>query len=103
MPLRLAGTTVAFQLLPEAAQGLTAGGLLALFEALYLAPYKVSLPAGALRVAAGREPLAPRAPVLGVGRLSLRVDAAAGTTGEALLELLRTRVERRFRPGGEAT
>jgi len=100
--LRLAGTTLAFQLLPEAAAGLTAGELLAHFEALYLAPYKVALPPEALRVAAGQKLLEPRAHVAGAGRLSLRVDGGAGTTGEALLELLRTRVERRFRPG-EAT
>jgi hypothetical protein len=102
VPLRLAGTTLAFQLLPAAAAALTARGLLELLEALYLTPCKVTLPPEALRVAAGRTLLEPRARVAGAGRLSLRVEPAAGTTGEALLELLRTRVERRFRPG-EAT
>ena len=102
VPLRLAGTTLAFQLLPEAAQALAVGGLVELFQALYLAPYKVALPDGALGVAAGQKLLPPRTLVAGAGRLSLRVEAGAGTTGEALLELLRTRVERRFRPGGDA-
>ncbi len=101
VPVRLGGTTLAFQLLPEEAAALTAAGLVARFEALYLAHCKVALPEGALWLAAGGKRLAPGAAVAGAGTLTLRLDAAAGTTSEGLVELLRARVERRFRPGGQ--
>jgi hypothetical protein len=100
VPVRLGGATVGFGLVPQAAAGLTARGLVALLGDLYLTPSQVDLPRGAVRVAADREVLQSRARLAGRKRLAFRLDAGAGTTAEALLELLRTRVERRFRPGG---
>jgi hypothetical protein len=57
------------------------------------------LPAGALAVRSGRRALESAEALPATGRLSLGVSRAAGTTAEALLELVRTRVERRFKPG----
>ena len=100
VPVRLAGATIGLGLAPMARERLTARGLLSLVEELYLAPYRVALPEGALRLYASGRPLPPKAALGTAAALTLRLEPAAGTTAEALLELLRTRVERRFRPGG---
>jgi hypothetical protein len=94
--LALAGTVVGFQMLPEEKEALTAAGLRDRFAQLYLAPYEVELPAEALAIAAGRQRLKGNARV-GGAKVSLAVDADSGTTGEALLELLRTRIAKRFK------
>jgi hypothetical protein len=100
----LGGTTLGFQLLPAQREALTARDLLARFAELYLEPYQAPVAAGALRLAPGAgsrsAPLAPRAAVAGRRDLSLRLAPEAGLAEEGLLELLRTRIERRFRPGG---
>jgi hypothetical protein len=95
----LSGAALGFQLLPEQREALTAAGLVERFVELYLEPCEVALPQGAVRVAAGSALLAPRTRLRGERRLALRLAPEAGTTEVALLELLRTRVERRFRPG----
>jgi len=70
-------------------------------EALYLEPYQVSLPRGSVRVAGPRGLLEPRARVAGAGRVAFRLGADAGTSADGLVELLRVRIERRFKPGAE--
>jgi hypothetical protein len=97
--LRLGEATLGFGMLPRQRAALTAQELLARFEALYLEPCGVELPRGALALRAGGEALDGRALVPASGTLSLTVTRTAGTTAGALVELLRTRVERRFRPG----
>jgi hypothetical protein len=102
-PLALGGTTLGFQLLPAEREALTARDLLARFAELYLEPYQAPVAVEVLRLApaGGRAgPLAPRAGVAGRRDLSLRLAPEAGLAEEGLLELLRTRIERRFRPGG---
>jgi hypothetical protein len=97
LAVRLGDCTLGFGLRPAEAEALTAKGLVELLDELYLTPCQVQLPPGAVRVVAGRVLLEPRAQVTGRGRLGFRVEA--DTTAEALVELLRTRIEQRFRPG----
>jgi len=103
-PLALGGAALGFQLLPGEREALTARGLLARFAELYLEPYQAPVEAAALGLAQGAgsraKPLASKAPLAGLRGLSLRVAPEAGVAEVGLLELLRTRVERRFRPGG---
>lgn len=95
---QLAGTAIGFQMLPAERERLTADRLRRRFAELYLAPYEVDIPADAVGLARGREPLAPGARIGEGGRLRFTVGEGAGTTPEELLELLRARIERRFRP-----
>jgi hypothetical protein len=105
-PVTLGGATLGFQLLPPEREAWTARDLLARFAELYLEPYQAPVPRQALRLAPGgraggrSRPLAPGAPVAGLRGLSIRLAPQAGLAEEGLLELLRTRIERRFRPGG---
>ncbi|HTN52857.1 MAG TPA: J domain-containing protein [Anaeromyxobacter sp.] len=94
----LAGTAIGFQLLPAEAEALTAERFRRRFAELYLAPYEIALPPGAIEIRAGRGTLGPAARVGGQGKLRLGVAEGAGPTDEELLELLRARIERRFRP-----
>jgi curved DNA-binding protein CbpA len=95
---QLAGTAIGFQMLPAERERLTAAQLRRRFAELYLAPYEVDLPADAVGLAAGRAELAPSARVAPGDRLRFTVAAGAAVTAEELLELLRARIERRFRP-----
>jgi hypothetical protein len=95
---QLAGTAIGFQMLPPQRDALTAEQLRRRFAELYLAPYEVPLDARAIAVVRGHEALPPRARLGAGGRLRLAVSTDAGLTDEALLELLRARIERRFRP-----
>lgn len=95
---QLAGTAIGFQLLAAEREALTAAGLRRRFADLYLAPYEVDLPVGAVGLAAGRTALAPGARLAPGERLRFTLGPEAGMTAEELLELLRARIERRFRP-----
>jgi hypothetical protein len=95
---QLAGTAIGFQMLPAERERLTAAQLRRRFVELYLAPYEVELAPERIGVAAGRAPLAPGARLAPGERLRLTVEAGGGTTAEELLELLRVRIERRFKP-----
>jgi hypothetical protein len=105
-PVALGGATLGFQFLPAERDELTAGELLARFAELYLEPYQAAVPRQSLRLVPGgragapAKPLASRAAVAGLSGLAIRLAPDAGMAEEGLLELLRTRVERRFRPGG---
>jgi len=96
----LAGTVLGFQWLPPEAEELTAERLRRRFAELYLTPYEVALEPAAVQVLAQDEdgPLGPGAKVAGRGKLELEPAPDAGITGPELLELLRARIERRFRP-----
>ncbi|BDG04445.1 J domain-containing protein [Anaeromyxobacter oryzae] len=94
----LAGTTLGFQMLPAEAEGLTVARLRRRFADLYLAPYDVAVAPEAVRVTAAGGALADGARLAGKGRLALALEPGAGSTAEELLELLRARIERRFRP-----
>jgi DNA-directed RNA polymerase subunit RPC12/RpoP len=98
----LGGARLGFQLLPSEQEGLTARDLLERFAELYLEPYQAPVVRQALRLGPGgrSKPLAPGAAVAGWRGLSLTLAPEAGMAAEGLLELLRTRIERRFRPGG---
>ncbi|WP_242395790.1 J domain-containing protein [Anaeromyxobacter oryzisoli] len=94
----LGDTALGFQMLPAEAEALTAGRLRRRFSELYLAPYDVGVAPEAVAVVADDGPLGDGARVAGRAGLQLRVAADAGTTADGLLELLRARIERRFRP-----
>jgi len=94
----LAGTALGFQLLPAESEALTAEKLRRRFADLYLTPYDVTLAPAAVQVLGEDGPLGPGARVEGHGRLELAPAPDAGVTGPELLELLRARIERRFRP-----
>jgi len=95
---QLAGTAIGFQMLPAEREKLTADRLRRRFAELYLAPYEVELSPEAIGVSRGRERLASGARIGAEGRLGFTVGEGAGTTAEELLEVLRARIERRFRP-----
>ncbi len=95
---QLAGTAIGFQMLPAEREKLTADRLRRRFEELYLAPYDVELPAGSVGLARGKEPLAGGARIGAAGRLVFTIRDGAGVTPEELVERLRARIERRFRP-----
>ncbi len=96
--VQLGDTSLGFGGRPEEVEALTAAGLAASFEALYLEPYGVDLPPGSVRVASRGRLLQPRARLAGRPALSLQLEGPGAPEG--LVELLRTRVERRFRPEG---
>jgi len=102
----LGGATLGFQVLATQLEELTTRALLDRFAELYLDPYQAPVARQALRLMpVGRAgsragPLQPRAAVGGLGGLRLGLAPEAGLAEEGLLELLRTRIERRFRPGG---
>jgi hypothetical protein len=86
-------------MLPGEREALTAAQLRRRFADLYLAPYEVDLPASAIGVVCGRAAeLPPSARIGPADRLRLTVAREAGLTAEELLEHLRARIERRFRP-----
>ena len=95
----LGGTSIGFQMLPAEREGLTSAGLRRRFGELYLAPYEIGLEPSAIRVEGPGGPLGPSARV---GTLvDLRFTPESGSSvpnAEELLELLRARIERRFRP-----
>jgi hypothetical protein len=94
----LGGTAIGFQMLPAEAEALSAERLRRRFAEVYLAPYDVPLAPAAIGIAAGKGRLGPGARVADQGKLRFTVAPDAGTTVEELLELLRARIERRFRP-----
>jgi len=95
---QLAGTAIGFQMLPEEREALTAAQLRRRFVDLYLGAYEVDLPASAIGLAYGRAELPGSARIGPADRLRFTVARDAGLTAEELLELLRARIERRFRP-----
>lgn len=94
--LSVAGTVVGFQMLPEEREELTAAGLRDRFAQLYLAPYDVVLDPAALSIQAGAKAMKQGA-TLGEGKVALGIAEEAGTTPDALLELLRGRIAQRFK------
>ncbi|HET6923676.1 MAG TPA: J domain-containing protein [Anaeromyxobacteraceae bacterium] len=102
--VRLAGAAVGFQMLPEERRRLTAARLRERFHEIYCRPYEVGLAPGDLSFATAAGPLAPQARLPERGAVRLVLAPKAGMSEAALLELLRGRIERRFRPerGGEA-
>lgn len=97
--VQLAGTAIGFQLLPAQREELTAAALLRRFADLYLAAYEVDLAQDAPSLVAVRGGALPASAPLPTGaRLRLALDPSAGMSAEALLDLLRHRIERRFRP-----
>ncbi|HVO20102.1 MAG TPA: molecular chaperone DnaJ [Anaeromyxobacter sp.] len=94
----LAGTSIGFQMLPAELEALTADRLRRRFAELYLGPNEVAIEPGAVRVLASGVPLRGGARAAGQGRLELDLAAGAGMTAPELLELLRVRIERRFKP-----
>jgi hypothetical protein len=95
--VRLAGKSVGFQFLPEEREALTAAGLRQRFVDLYLLPYGVELEPTHLRLSQGGKPLEAQAPV-GKGTVKLELAPEAEKPEKEVLELLRSRIERRFRP-----
>jgi hypothetical protein len=94
---QLAGTAIGFQMLPAERERLTAGHLRRRVAELYLGAYEVALPADAVDIVAAGDALGPAARIAPGERLQFSISDGA-MTAEALLELLRARIERRFRP-----
>ncbi|MFP2903862.1 molecular chaperone DnaJ [Pyxidicoccus sp. 3LFB2] len=104
--VKLAGKGIAFQLVPVTREALTVGALKQLFADLYLKPYGIAAEPPDLVVKAGTRALkdeAPvEAPVLSLGIRKANRDSLASELAEGereLVALLRSRIERRFRPG----
>jgi hypothetical protein len=99
--VRLAGKSFGFQFLPEEREALTASHLRQRFMDLYVQPYGVELEPAHLHLSQGGKALAPEAPV-GKGLVKLELAPEAGKSEKEVLELLRSRIERRFRPDAPA-
>ncbi|MBZ4418129.1 molecular chaperone DnaJ [Myxococcus sp. RHSTA-1-4] len=104
--VKLAGKGIAFQLVPVSREALTVGALKQLFTDLYLKPYGIAAEHADLVVKQGARALkdeAPvEAPVLTLGIRKADRDSLASELAEGereLVALLRSRIERRFRPG----
>jgi len=104
--VKLAGKGIAFQLPPVSREALTVGALKQLFTDLYLKPYGIAAEQGELVVKQGARALKDEArveaPVLTLGIRKENRDALASELAEGekeLVALLRSRIERRFRPG----
>jgi hypothetical protein len=95
--VELAGTTLGFQMSPADRDALTAGGLRRLFAELYLQPYGVELAATDLALRSGTGRPGPRTRIAAHEGLALEV-ARDDFPAEELREVLRARIERRFRP-----
>ena len=104
--VKLAGKGIAFQLVSVSREALTIGALKQLFTDLYLKPYGIAAEHADLVVKAGARALKDENPVeasvltLGIrkaDRDSLASELAEGE--KELVALLRSRIERRFRPG----
>jgi hypothetical protein len=104
--VKLAGKGIAFQLLPVSREVLTVGALKQLFTDLYLKPYGIAAEHADLVVKEGARALKDEARVeapvltLGIRKADRQSLASALAEGEReLVALLRSRIERRFRPG----
>ena len=95
--VRLAGKSFSFQFLPEEREALTASHLRQRFLDLYVQPYGVELEPAHLRLSQGGKALAADA-LVGKGLVKLELEPEAATSEKQVLELLRSRIERRFRP-----
>lgn len=95
--LRFGGASIAFQLLAEERPKLTAAELVRRVVECYFVPYKVEVPPEAVRLFAGKKELQGLDQVPS-GTVTARLDRRAGVKDRDALELLRTRIERRFRP-----
>jgi hypothetical protein len=95
---QLAGTAIGFQMLPAEREALTADRLRRRFVELYLAPYEVELAQEAVGLARSEGPLSAGTRIGGGRGLRFTIRDGAGPGEEELLELLRARIERRFRP-----
>jgi hypothetical protein len=95
---QLAGVAIGFQMLPPEREALTADRLRRRFVELYLAPYAVELAPDAVGLARGGVRLAPGARIGGERGLRFTIGGMNAPGEEELLELLRARIERRFRP-----
>ncbi|WNG21526.1 molecular chaperone DnaJ [Cystobacter fuscus] len=95
--VRLARTSVSFQMLPEEREALTAAQLRQRFVDLYLQPYGVELAPEHVRLVQAGQVLEGEARV-DRGAVTLKLAPEAGQGEAQLLELLRSRIERRFRP-----
>jgi hypothetical protein len=100
--VRLGGKSVGFQFLPEEREALTAAGLRQRFVDLYVQPYGLELDAAHLRLSQGGKVLEAEAPV-GKGTVKLELAPESEKSEKEVLELLRSRIERRFRPDASRT
>ena len=95
--VKLSGASIAFQLLEGERARLTAADLARRVHDCYFVAYKVPVPPEALQLFSGPRELRgmdaiPFRPV------TVRLDRRAGMKEREVLELLRSRIERRFRP-----
>ncbi|OFX19148.1 MAG: hypothetical protein A2V77_07010 [Anaeromyxobacter sp. RBG_16_69_14] len=96
-PVRFGGVRLAFQMLPAERARLTGRALLRRFRGLCLEPHGLDLPRGALELRAGRARLAPGARVPEGASVSVVALSEAGMNVRELLDVVRKRIERRFR------
>lgn len=95
--VRFGGASLGFQMLPAEKQALTARELIDRLWECYFTPYQVELPPGSVELFVGTQRLRADS------RISDRVVGAklsskAELSSTAAVELLRSRIERRFRP-----
>ncbi|MCI0573080.1 MAG: molecular chaperone DnaJ [Myxococcaceae bacterium] len=95
--VRFGGLGVGFQLLPEEREALTAAELRRRLVELYVTPYALELPPEHLVLVQGGAVLPPDVAV-GPGVVTLQLAPEAEQKEKDVLALLRSRIERRFRP-----
>jgi hypothetical protein len=97
--VHLADAAIGFQFLPADRERLRSGGLRRLFCEIYLSQYGLAVPPSEVALRVGRVALAPGEAVPEGQPVRIALGPRAGLGEAAALELLRDRIERRFRPG----
>lgn len=95
--VKLSGASVAFQLLEGERALLTAADLARRLHDCYFAAYKVPVPPEAIQLFSGKRELRGM-DAIPARPLTARLDRRAELRERAALDLLRSRIERRFRP-----
>lgn len=96
--VKLSGASIAFQFLEEERARLTTADLSRRLHDCYFAAYKVPVPPEAIQLFSGSKELRGMDPISGNRPVTARLDRRAGMKEREALELLRSRIERRFRP-----
>jgi len=96
--VRLAGAGIGFQLLPAERERLTAQKLRQRIVELYLVPYGLEISPAQVGLEAAGGPLAAAARVPARGAVKVVLGKKAGMSESEALDLLQSRIERRFRP-----
>jgi hypothetical protein len=96
--VRLSGAAIGFQMLPVERRQLTGQMLRRRLLELCFAPYGLEVPGSQVALVASGSPIGPTGRVPDRGTVRVVLGKGAGVSEAEVVELLRDRIERRFRP-----